>query len=143
MPARGANDERVDVIGLTGGIGSGKSLAAAFLARQTGWQYIDADQICRQLVEPEAPGWKLLGDVFGARFFHDDQTLNRTLLRQAIFNDPGLRAQVNSLLHPLARQRVASMVAGRSTAFFPASGALGTVLVEVPLLFEAGWERDF
>ncbi|WP_417908814.1 dephospho-CoA kinase [Candidatus Electronema sp. PJ] len=119
------------IVGITGGIGSGKSLASRYLAALGGWPLLDLDQICRQLLLPQAPGWLALQKLLPEDFFADNDELNRPKLRQAIFANVGLRHQLDSLLHPLARQEMATQVAGLTAPL---------VLAEIPLLYEAGWQ---
>lgn len=109
-----------------------------FLARASGGRYIDADQVCHELLQPKAKGWRIFKEVFGFDYFLEDMTLNRDLLRRDLFRDEGLRNRVNQLLHPLAREVILGL------ADKGKSGACPQVnIVEVPLLFEAGWEKDF
>lgn len=124
-----------DHIGLTGGIGSGKSSAAAYLAT-LGWPVLDADRISRQLLAVGAAGWQAMREVFGERYFADDLSVNRPLLRQDIFNDPVLRQTLNGLLHPLVRAELLRLLGS--------GGVSGPrYLIEVALLYETGWQADF
>lgn len=127
------------IIGLTGGIASGKSSVAVFLTETFKAETIDADLVCRQLLEPQAAGWLALEGKFGNRFFNRDRTVDRPLLRRALFDSAGLRHEIDALLHPLAREEIRQRIRARSAA---ASGGL-RLLVEVPLLYEARWENDF
>lgn len=120
-----------EIIGITGGIGSGKSLVSRFLADLGDWPLLDVDQICRQLLMPQAPGWLALQKLLTADFFTATGELDRKRLREAIFADAALRQQVDSLLHPLAKQEMAAQAARLSAPL---------VLAEIPLLFEAGWQ---
>lgn len=124
-----------DHIGLTGGIGSGKSSVAAFWST-LGWPVLDADQIARQLVAVGAAGWQALAEAFGARYFAADGTVNRPLLRQAIFKDAQLRQTLNALLHPLVRGELLRLLG-------PSGAGRPRQLVEVALLYESGWQSDF
>jgi len=121
------------LIGLTGGIGSGKSVVSRFWSTYTGIKLIDIDQLCRELVEVEQPGWVTLKENLGASFFKSDGSLDRVALRLAIFENDALRERVNQLIHPLALDLFHREVAETDQS----------VLVEVPLLFEAGWESEF
>lgn len=125
------------IIGLTGGMGSGKSSVAAFMRSRKRIAYIDADQVCRELLEPEQKGWLACRESFGVKYFNNDQTINRSRLRRDLFNDKQFRCQVNKLIHPLARETILSRTA-RHNDRDP-----GGVIVEIPLLFEAAWEKDF
>lgn len=120
-----------ELIGITGGIGSGKSRACRYLAELGGWPLLDLDRICRALLLPEMPGWLALRQALGRGFFTAAGELNRPKLREAIFADAALRQQVDSLLHPLAKQAMLQQAAQQSTPL---------VLAEIPLLFEAGWQ---
>ena len=132
------------LIGLTGGIATGKSTLGE-LFRQHGARLIIADQLGRELLAPGAEGVDLLRHHFGDRFFTAGAKIDRASLRRAIFADPELRGKIDSLLHPLIRKRIFELLAQteqtgaepRQPPFFR-----GTV-VEVPLLFEAGWQGDF
>lgn len=124
-------------IGVTGGIGSGKSSVVAFLAKRHQAPLISADDVCRQLVQPDHLGWQDLRRLLDAGFFHPDRTLNRVLLRERIFTDPGLRHKIEAVLHPLARQEINCFVENAK------SNGARSVFVEVPLLYEAGWQGDF
>lgn len=119
-----------ELIGITGGIGSGKSRACRFLADLNGWPLLDIDHICRALLQPDMPGWLALRQAFGSDFFTAGE-LNRPKLREAIFADAALRQQVDGLLHPLAKQAMLQQAAQQTTPL---------ALAEIPLLFEAGWQ---
>ena len=87
------------LIGLTGGIGSGKTLVAA-LFRGLGAHIIDADTICRDLVKPGKPAWKEIRDAFGDQFFSSDQSLDRGKLAHTVFTDDSKRRLLEGILHP-------------------------------------------
>jgi dephospho-CoA kinase len=115
-------------LGLTGGIGCGKSTVAALFAEQ-GVVIIDADQIARQVVEPETPALAQICQHFGPEMLTPDGSLNRQVLRQHIFAHPTDRAWLNQLLHPLIREEMAK----------EADSALSPyAILMIPLLFENG-----
>ena len=118
------------VIGLTGTIGSGKSRVGRCLAGRLGLAYIDLDLLCADLLQPGRPGWQALRDEVAPSFFLADGSLDRRKLRRAIFQDNDLRRRMDNLLHPLALAEMRKAVTG-------------SALVEVPLLFEAGWRNHF
>jgi len=121
------------IIGITGGIGSGKSRVANSWASFFDHPLLDLDILCRQLLDKEQPGWLALHKRFGVRFFDQSGCLDRAAFRATIFDDDSLRDEVNLLLHPLARscmRKRCRRLEGR------------TVLIEIPLLFEAGWQQD-
>ena len=121
------------VLGITGGIGSGKSCVSRLLASYCLVPLIDVDQCCRHLLEIDQPGWHALHATFGDIFFQRNGAVDRTALRQCLFDDASVRHQVNALLHPLARQAMREKI-GQQLA--------PLVLVEIPLLYEAGWRQD-
>lgn len=125
-------------IAITGGIGSGKSSVARYLAEIGDAFLIDADLICRDLLLPGAQGWEAMRQHFGNRFFASDLSVDRPLLRSEIFADEALRKSLDSLLHPLARKSVRELALARQETFPHAR-----IVVEVPLLYEAGWNSDF
>jgi len=121
-------------VGITGGIGSGKSSAARFLKKQFGIEYIDADLVCKDLLAPGAIGWKAFVETFNKEFLDTDQSIDRQKLRNAIFQEPELRQRLDDLMHPLARKEIQNILSHTEPS---------RCLVEVPLLYEAGWEDDF
>ena len=120
------------IIGITGGIGSGKSRVSSFLAQEYNLPLINLDHVCRDLLQPGRAGWQALCSFLPKTYFNATGELNRQYFRQQLFTDSALRNRVDALLHPLARQEMKNQ-----TARFQ-----GTVLTEIPLLFEAGWQDD-
>ncbi len=94
-------------IGLTGGIGSGKSTITALFA-QYNIPIIDADIIAHQLVEPKQPALELLKQTFGQCVINSDDSLNRNQLREIIFSDAEKKAQLEAILHPLIFKKMQS-----------------------------------
>ncbi|MEW6220817.1 MAG: dephospho-CoA kinase [Thermodesulfobacteriota bacterium] len=125
-------------VAVTGGIGCGKSSVARFLAASPRGRGLDVDAVCRQLLQPGATGWRALRSSLPPQLFRPGGEIDRPALRQAIFADPALRVQVEALIHPLARERVQV-----SLAAWYRTGQDLVAVVEVPLLFEAGWQEDF
>ena len=119
------------LIGLTGGIASGKSTVSAIL-RRLGSQVIDADALARQVVEPHQPGWNEIVDTFGREILQSDQTLDRKKLRKLVFDEPKARKQLEAITHPKIRR-----LAQEKIAECAATGA-PLVVYEAPLLFETG-----
>lgn len=128
------------LIGITGGIGSGKSRAARFLQMRMECGCIDSDEVCRELLKPHNKGWLAIKSSFGDRFFCDDKTLNRAFLRKILFADKALRFKVNSLLHPLAKKAILEYIQGVQN---PKPDKKHIYIIEVPLLFEARWQGMF
>ena len=117
------------VIGLTGGIGSGKSTVSAKLA-QLGACVIDSDVVAREVVQPGTNGLQLVVDRFGTEVLSDDGSLDRAKLARLVFSDSEARSDLNAILHPLIEREIARQVLACST--------IGTVpiVVVIPLLVE-------
>jgi len=132
------------VVAVTGGMGSGKSSVAAYLCEISGAGSLNADTLCRRLLEPGAAGWLAVRKAFGERFLLADQSIDRPLLRKALFDEHQFRQDLNALLHPLVRNEIISCL---EKAIGRLSGAevqsQARFVVEVPLLYEAHWEHDF
>ncbi|WP_305811051.1 dephospho-CoA kinase [Photobacterium leiognathi] len=94
------------VIGLTGGIGSGKTTVANLFANIYDIDIIDADIVAREVVEPNNFGLNAIVEKCGKEILLEDGTLNRAKLRDAIFSQPELKAWLNNLLHPLIREKM-------------------------------------
>src|SRR5438445_6754814 len=118
------------VLGLTGGIGSGKSIVAEMFA-ELGATVIDADQIARDIVEPGQPALGEIVSSFGRDILLPDGRLHRAKLAEIIFGDPAARARLNAITHPRIRERMEVEVAARG----PGPGVL---ILDIPLLFENG-----
>jgi dephospho-CoA kinase len=119
----------VKLIGLTGGIASGKSTVATIL-KQLGAAVINADELSREVVQPGNEAWKEIVETFGADILQSDKTLDRKKLRTMVFNSPEARKKLEAIIHPkvraLAEERIRELAAaGRSI-----------IVYEVPLLFE-------
>lgn len=119
------------LIGLTGGIATGKSNLAQAL-RKAGAQVIDADQLARELTAPGGAALPLLREAFGEAVF-EGQELNRRALGAMVFADPDKLQRLNAIMHP--------MLASRMLAKAEALRDGGPVILEAALLFEAGWDR--
>jgi dephospho-CoA kinase len=100
----------VFLVGLTGGIGSGKSTVAARLAER-GVPVIDADQVAREIVEPGEPALADLADRFGPDILRADGTLDRQALADIVFHDPEARGDLDRLTHPRIAGRIATRIA--------------------------------
>ncbi|MFJ3523887.1 dephospho-CoA kinase [Pseudomonas sp. NPDC090203] len=98
------------ILGLTGGIGSGKSAAAQCFV-DLGVHLVDADNAARWVVEPGRPALARIAEHFGAGVLQADGTLNRAALRELIFKDPQQRAWLEGLLHPLIREEIRDYLA--------------------------------
>jgi dephospho-CoA kinase len=87
------------LVGLTGGMGTGKTLAASFF-KDLGAFVLDADLICRKLVEPEQPAWREISDIFGKEVFTASGKLDRKRLANIIFKNPQKKETLEGILHP-------------------------------------------
>lgn len=121
------------IIGLTGSIGSGKSTAAKRLAA-LGALVLDADAICRELVEPESPGLARIKAAFGPGVTNENGGLNRPALAAIVFADAQKRYALNAILHPMVLDTLERRAAESMKA-----APLRPVIWEVPLLIECGW----
>ncbi|MGO2130987.1 MAG: dephospho-CoA kinase [Pseudoalteromonas prydzensis] len=119
------------VLGLTGGIGSGKSAVSAMF-EQHNIMVVDADIIARQVVAPNSEGLAAISEHFGAQVLNPDGSLNRAELREVIFADTTEKAWLNNLLHPLIREKILTDLHSANSAY---------VMLVAPLLFENGLEQ--
>lgn len=115
-------------IGLTGGIGSGKSTVAKLFA-ELGIPVIDMDVLAREVVMPGQPALLEIKKCFGAQICNKDGELNRKKLRDIIFSAPDKREQLEDIIHPRIRQRVKTLIDELDTAY---------CIIVIPLLFETG-----
>lgn len=116
------------VLGLTGGIGSGKTAASDYLASK-GICVVDADVVARQIVEPGQPALAAITQRYGADALLADGSLDRAWLRQKVFAEPAERQWLESQTHPRIRQAIIDQLQNASSEY--------AVLVS-PLLFESG-----
>jgi dephospho-CoA kinase len=116
-------------VGLTGGIGSGKSTVATLLSRR-GAVVNDADRIAREVVEPGTPGLAAVVAAFGKSLLAADGSLDRPALAAVVFADPEARARLDGIVHPLVRRRAAELISGLPDD--------AVVVNDVPLLVETG-----
>ena len=119
------------ILGLTGGIGSGKSAVAQHFI-DLGIHLVDADHAARWVVEPGRPALAKIVEHFGPRVLQADGSLDRTALRQLVFQDEAQRRWLESLLHPLIFQEIAQYLARAESPY--------AILVS-PLLVESGQHR--
>ncbi|MGO3850708.1 dephospho-CoA kinase [Pseudoalteromonas prydzensis] len=119
------------VLGLTGGIGCGKSAVSAMF-EQLGITVVDADIIARQVVAPNSNGLAAISEHFGNEILNPDGSLNRAKLREVIFADTAQKTWLNNLLHPLIREKTLNDLSTANSAY---------VVLVAPLLFENGLEQ--
>lgn len=125
----------MEVIALTGGVGSGKSTVAQML-KDLGATVIDADEAARAVVEPGTPGFQQVVETFGERYVKDGR-LDRAALAELVFNDPDALRRLNEITHPLVRQWMAER---QQEA---ADRGERRVVLDIPLLFESNLQDAF
>jgi dephospho-CoA kinase len=133
----------VILVGLTGGIGAGKSTVSAMLARR-GAVIVDADEIARELQSPGSPVVAAMAERFGAGILHDDGSLDRPAVAQIVFNDEQALADLNGIVHPAMQDEIEARIrAERDTDRVvvldfpllgenPRPGLAATIVVDVP-----------
>jgi dephospho-CoA kinase len=114
-------------IGLTGGIGSGKSTVARLLADR-GATVVDADVLAREVVEPGTPGLAAIAQAFGGGVLAEDGALDRPALAAVVFGNTAARARLDGIVHPLVRSRAVEIISA-----LPADAV---VVQDIPLLVE-------
>lgn len=129
-----ATSRRLRIIGLTGGIASGKSTVSAYL-RRLGATVVDADVLAREAVAPGSAGLAAVVREFGEQMLTADGTLDRRRLGDVVFRDADARARLNAIVHPYVRQRMQEEIAAADAAGLPA------IVLDVPLLFEGGLNK--
>jgi len=124
------------LVGLTGGIATGKSTVSALL-RELGAEIIDADQIARQVVEPGQPAWRQIVEEFGRDVLSPDGTLDRKKLGAIVFANPERRKRLEAITHPAIRARVKARVDELT-----AQGFAGIAFYDAAILIEALGHQD-
>lgn len=123
------------VIGLTGGIASGKSTISSIL-KAVGWPVIDADLIARQIVMPGSKGLEQIVNRFGPQMLNSDGTLDRKKLGKTVFDDPKKLSDLDKIEHPLIQEAIDSQLDEFKKQHLP------VVVLDVPLLFETGMDEE-
>ncbi|HJA22067.1 MAG TPA: dephospho-CoA kinase [Candidatus Limosilactobacillus intestinipullorum] len=123
------------VVGLTGGIASGKSTVSKMLS-QVGFPIVDADLVAHRLQQPGQPGFERLVDHFGRGILTGGGELDRSRLGQLAFGDPVARDELNQAMQPLIREEIMAQVANFKRTGVP------VVVIDVPLLFEQHYDDD-
>ena len=124
-------------IGLTGGIGSGKSAASKMLA-ELGAPVLDADKVGHEIYQPGAPAYRDLIDAFGEVILATDRTIDRRKLGPVVFSDPAALKRLNSIVHPKMFTRMGEMVAAMRR-----DGERRPIVIEAAILIEANWQPLF
>lgn len=123
------------VIGLTGGIGSGKSLVADILRKKYGAVILDTDSIAKRQMEPGGDSYKLVVDHFGTEILSPDGTINREKLAKIIFDDKSKRQKINELTHPIVLKAVVAEIENKRS-----EGKVEYLIVETALMIEAQYD---
>lgn len=123
----------VRVIGLTGGIGSGKSTVADIL-EALGAKIIRADSVGHEVYRPRTQGWQRVTEAFGRDILAPDGSIDRQKLGAVVFSDAHARAQLNAIVHPLIAAEIRRRIEAHRAA-----GSLEPIVVEAAVLIEAGW----
>jgi len=120
------------VIGLTGGIGSGKSTVSQFLA-EMGAGIVDADKVGHEALSPDAEGWCEVLAAFGEQVLTPACEIDRKKLSEIVFNNPAALSRLNEIMHPRIMERVKARLAEYRQQ------SVEVAVIEAPLLIEAGW----
>ncbi|MBA7667564.1 Dephospho-CoA kinase [subsurface metagenome] len=120
------------VIGLTGGIGSGKSTVSGFLA-ELGAVIIDADKVGHEALKPDTEVWREVVAAFGRQILTLDGDINREKLGEIVFRNPESLSKLNQIMHPRMYDMVKAQLEGYRKQ------GVGVVVLEAPLLIEANW----
>jgi dephospho-CoA kinase len=125
------------IIGITGGIGSGKSTAARIL-EELGACVIDADSVGHGIYAPGTEGWRRVVKDFGQQVVAGDGTIDRKRLGTIVFSDRGALARLNALLHPLIGAEIRRLIEEKRSG-----GWTAPIVVEAAILVEASWQSIF
>lgn len=127
--------DQAKIIGLTGGIGTGKSTVAKIL-EELGAAVIRADNVGHDVYAPGTPGWQRVTDTFGVQILAPDGTIDRKHLGRIVFADPEALTRLNGIVHPLIRDEVQRRIAAQRTA-----EPQKPIVLEAAILIEANWTR--
>ena len=119
------------VIGLTGGIATGKTTVSNYL-KELGYPVIDADVVARQVVEPGTKGLRMITDTFGEKVLTSDGQLDRQQLAQLVFTSSEQLQQLNRILQPIIRELIQELISTSKDS---------VVVIDVPLLYEQHYEE--
>lgn len=124
------------IVGLTGGVASGKTTVARMFEKE-GAHIIDADQLARDLVQPHRPAWKEIIRAFGKEVLGKEGAVDRKRLADIAFSDPAQRGTLNGILHPRIKKEV-----GRRARQIEREDPHAIVIFDAPLLVETGFHRE-
>ena len=120
------------IVGLTGGIGSGKSVAGDFFI-ELGIDVIDADHVSKNILDDNESAKKLFLEQFGEKFIDKNNNVNRALLRDEIFKDEDKKEALESIIHPLVREEIFNFIENSNSVY---------KIIMVPLIYETN-SQDF
>lgn len=121
------------IIGLTGGIGSGKS-AVATLFKDIGVDLIDADDLARDSLNINSEGYKLFIEEFGDKYLDENKNINRELIRKLIFNDSDAKSKLENIIHPIVRSGIETFIRNTKSNY---------CIIVVPLIFETNSSKIY
>ena len=121
------------IIGLTGGIGSGKSVAAA-LFKDIGIDLIDADDLARDSLNINSKGYELFIEEFGDKYLDENKNINRELIRKLIFNDSDAKSKLENIIHPIVRSGIETFIKNKKSDY---------CIIVVPLIFETNSSKIY
>ena len=121
------------IIGLTGGIGSGKSAAAA-LFKDIGVDLIDADDLARDSLSINSEGYKLFIEEFGDKYLDENKNINRELIRKLIFNDSDAKSKLENIIHPIVRSGIETFIKNKKSDY---------CIIVVPLIYETNSSKIY
>lgn len=123
------------VIGITGGIGSGKTRAAQILKEETGAELLISDELGHRVMEPGEPCYDKVLKLFGAEILDTDGSLNRNEIARQIFSDPKKKKEMESIIHPAVLEYISRFINERKNIN-------GLIVLESAILFESGADRE-
>ena len=121
------------IIGLTGGIGSGKSVVANIF-NTIGINTIDADSLAKNALNIDSPGYKQFINTFGYDYIGSDKKINNSKLRQEIFINNDLKTSLEKIIHPIVRNNIAELIGSSNSPYH---------IVEVPLIYETNSSKNY
>lgn len=124
------------IVGLTGGVASGKSLVSQ-VWKEEGAYLIDADRIAREVVQPRTPAWKAVVKAFGKEILQEDGSIHRKKLATRVYSNPVERDLLNRILHPRIKREI-----DRRIRRIGQKGANAIVVIDAALLVETGYYRN-
>ena len=121
------------IIGLTGGIGSGKSAAAA-LFKELGIDIIDADDLARDSLNFNSKGYKLFVEVFGEKYLKENKDINREILRKDTFKNSDIKLKLENIIHPIVQSGIQAFISNYNSDY---------CVIVVPLIFETNSSKFY